>query len=126
MSDLTVEIAGFVAGDDLEIRRAVTNLPSPIESAWLTLKNYPSQPDGEAKLQKKITTTDVPGTGHIVEPGGPGADGDLRFDLTQTDTAGLGAKRYVHDIQIKLGTGKVYTIEKGTMELTAGITETTT
>jgi len=126
MSDLTIEITGFVVGDDLEIRRTVTDLPSPIESAWLTLKHYPSQPDGEARLQTKITTTDVPGTGHIVEPGGPGTDGDLRFDLTQTDTEGLGAKRYVHDIQIKLATGKVYTIEKGTLELTAGVTEATT
>ena len=125
MPDLTVEITGFVAGDDLEIRRTVTDLPSPIESAWLTLKHYPSQPDDEAKLQKKIATTDVPGTGHIVEPGGPGTDGDLRFDLTQADTTSLGAKQYVHDIQIKLATGKVYTIERGTLELTAGVTETT-
>jgi len=125
MSDLTVEITGFVAGDDLEIRRTVTDLPSPIESAWLTLKHYPSQPDDEAKLQKKITTTNVPGSGHVVEAGGPGTDGDLRFDLTQADTTSLGAKQYVHDIQVKIGTGKVYTIEKGTLELTAGVKETT-
>ena len=126
MSDLTVEITGFVAGDDLEIRRTVTDLPSPIEAAWLTLKLYPSQPDGEAKLQKKVTTTDVPGTGQIVVAGGPGVDGDLRFDLTPADTTDLRTKRYVHDIQIKLVTDKIYTIEKGTLQLTAGVTETTT
>jgi len=126
MSDLTIEIVGFVVGDDLEIRRTVTDLPAAIETAWLTLKHYPSQPDQEAKLQKRITTTDVPGTGKIVEAGGPGTDGDLRFDLTPEDTTRLGAKRYVHDIQIKLATGKVYTIEKGTLQLTAGVTETTT
>jgi hypothetical protein len=126
MSDLAIEITGFVVGDDLEVRRTVTDLPAAIETAWLTLKHYPSQPDQEAKLQKRITTTDAPGTGQVVEVGGPGTDGDLRFDLTPDDTTRLGGKRYVHDIQIKLSTGKVYTIEKGTLQLTAGVTETTT
>jgi len=126
MSDLTIEITGFVVGDDLEIRRTVTDLPAAIETAWLTLKHYPSQPDLEAKLQKRITTTDVPGTGQVAEAGGPGTDGDLRFDLTPEDTTRLGSRRYVHDVQIKLATGKVYTIEKGTLQLTAGVTETTT
>ena len=126
MSNLTVEITGFVVGDDLEVRRTVTDLPAAIEAAWITLKHHPRQPDSEAKLQKRITTTDVPGTGQIVEAGGPSVDGDLRFDLTPYDTASLGSKRYVHDIQIKLVTGKIYTIEKGTLQLTAGVTETTT
>lgn len=126
MSDLATEIAGFVVGDDLEIRRAVTDLPAAIETAWLTLKHYPSQPDQDAKLQKRITTTDVPGMGQVVEAGGPGTDGDLRFDLTPDDTTRLGPKRYVYDIQVKLTTGKVYTIERGTIQLTAGVTETTT
>ena len=126
MSDLAIEIVGFVAGDDLEIRRTVTDLPAAIETAWLTLKHYPSQPDQEAKLQKRITTTDVSGTGQIVEAGGPETDGDLRFDLTPDDTTRLGTKRCVYDIQIKLAIGKVYTVEKGTIQLTAGVTETTT
>jgi len=125
-SDLAVEISGFVVGDDLEIRRTVTELPAAIAAAWLTLKHRPNQPDDEAKLQKRITPEDVPGTGQVVEAGGPGTDGDLRFDLTPEDTMGLGVKRYVHDIQIKLSTGKVYTVEKGTLQLTAGVTETTT
>ena len=30
MSDLAVEITGFVVGDDLEIRRTVTELLAPI------------------------------------------------------------------------------------------------
>ena len=126
MSDLTVEITGFVVGDDLEIRRTVTDLPAAIDAAWVTLKHHSRQPDSEAKLQKRITTTDVPGTGWIVEAGGPSVDGDLRFDLTPVDTSSLGSKRYVHDIQVKLITGKIYTIEKGTLQLTAGVTETTT
>ncbi len=126
MSDLAVAITGFVAGDDLEIRRAVTDLPAAIEVAWLTVKNYASQPDTDAKLQKRITTADAPGTGQIIDAGGVGADGDLRFDLTAADTAALGAKQYAHDVQIKLSNDHVYTIEKGTIQLTAGVTIGTT
>jgi len=125
MSDLAVEITGFVEGDDLEIRRTITELPAAIAVAWLTVKRHHNQPDEEAKLQKRITSMDVAGTGQIVEPGGPETDGDLRFDLTQAETESLGTKRHVHDIQIKLVTGKVYTIEKGTIQLTVDVTETT-
>jgi hypothetical protein len=125
MSDLTVAIAGFVAGDDLEIRRTVTGLPSAMTIAWLTIKRHASQTDAQAKLQKRITVTDVPDTGRIVVAGGPGVDGDLRFDLTKADTLLLGTKSWVHDIQIKLATGKIYTIEKGTIQLTEGVTVST-
>ena len=126
MSILDVAITGFVAGDDLEIRRTVTDLPAAIDVAWLTVKRHPRQPDDEATLQKRITTTDVAGTGQIVATGGSGVDGDLRFDLAPADTTSLGPKKHVHDIQIKLGTGKVYTIEKGTIQLTEDVTDTTT
>ena len=125
MSDLAVAISGFVVGDDLEIRRTVTELVAPIEVAWLTVKLHHGQPDDEARLQKRITTADVPGTGQIVEAGGTDTDGDLRFDLTQEDTASLRTRRFVHDIQIRLTTGKVYTIEKGTIQLVADVTKTT-
>ncbi len=125
MSDLAVAITGFVVGDDLEIRRTVTDLEAPIEVAWLTVKRHPAQPDDEARLQKRITTADVPGIGQIVVAGGIGVDGDLRFDLTPDDTAGLGTRRLVHDIQIRLTTGKIYTIEKGTIQLVADVTKTT-
>lgn len=125
MSDLTVAITGFVVGDDLEIRRTVTELAAPIELAWLTVKRHPAQPDDEARLQKRITAADAPGTGHVVVAGGVDVDGDLRFDLTPDDTASLGTRRFVYDIQIRLTTGKVYTIEKGTIQLVADVTKTT-
>ncbi len=125
MSDLAVEITGFVVGDDLEIRRTVTELLAPIEVAWLTVKHHPGQPDEEARLQKRITTTNVPGTGYITDTGGIDIDGDLRFDLTQADTENLRMRRYVHDIQIRLTSGMVYTIEKGTIQLEADVTKGT-
>ena len=126
MTQLATTISGFVVGDDLEIRRTVTDLPSAIATAWLTVKRYAAQADTAAVLQKKITVANVPGTGQIVAAGGIGIPGDLRFDLAAADTTALGARQHVHDIQIKLSNGKVYTVEKGTIELTPGVTAGTT
>jgi hypothetical protein len=122
MADLSVSITGFVAGDDLEIRRTVTDLPAPIQIAWLTIKHHTGQSDAEASLQKKVTPTDLPGTGYISEVGGPGLDGLVRFDLTHEDTRSLGSRKYGHDIQVRLTTGAVYTIEKGTIQFEADYT----
>ena len=124
MADLNASIEGFVAGDDLEVRRTVTDLPAPISEAWITLKRHPRQADSEAAKQKHVTTTDVPGTGEVVVAGGPDEDGDLRFDFTATDTRDLGVRSFVYDIQIKLEDGKLYTLEKGIFRLTAGVTDT--
>ena len=120
MSDLAVRISEFVVGDDLEIRRTITGLPAAIETAWLTIKREPSQED-DAVLEKEITTGDVPGTGQIEAAGGVGVDGDLRFDLVPADTRALGALEWIHDIQIKLAGGKIYTVEIGTIGLTTDV-----
>jgi len=36
MADLDASIEGCVAGDDLEVRRIVTDLPAPISEAWIS------------------------------------------------------------------------------------------
>ena len=125
MSDLAVVISGFVVGDDLEIRRTVTDLPAAIETAWLTIKRYPDLPDVDAVVQKEITTADVPGTGRIVVAGGVGTDGDLRFDLVPANTSALGGRTWVYDVQIETADGKLYTIELGTIALTGDVTKAT-
>lgn len=124
MSDLSVVLSGYVVGDDLEIRRTITGLPSPIAIAWLTVKRYSEQEDTDAAVEKMITTTDVPGTGRIVEAGGVGVDGDLRFDLVPDDTRLLGSQSWIHDLQIKLDDGKIYTVEIGTIDLTIDVRKT--
>ena len=126
MSDLGVSISGFVVGDDLEINRTITGLPSAIATAWLPVKREPTQEDGDAILSKTITTGDVPGTGQIETAGGPGVDGVLRFDLEPADTRALGALEWIHDIQIELSNGALYTVEIGTIELTMDVRLTAT
>lgn len=125
MSDLSVVISGYVVGDDLEIRRTITGLPSPITKAWLTVKRYTEEEDENAVVTKTITTTDNPGTGHIVNAGGVDVDGDLRFDLVPTDTRLLGAQSWIHDLQMELQGGKIYTVEVGTIDLTTDVRKTT-
>ena len=126
MSTLTGTITGYVVGDNLEIRRAVTELPAALEAAWLTIKRHAREPDLAAVVAKVISTGDNPGTGHITIAGGVDVDGALRFDLTPTDTTALGAASWVYDIQVKLTNGTVYTPEVGTVDLTADVTRSTT
>ena len=125
MSTLTESITGFVVGDDLEIRRTVSELSASIAIAWLTVKQYPEQTDEDAALQKEIITDDEAGVGQIENAGGVDVDGELRFDLTQENTTALGTLEYMHDIQIKLTSGKVFTLEKGTLQLTGDVTRST-
>lgn len=124
MPSLSVTISGYVAGDDLEIRRTITTPPQAIETAWLTLKTHAGQSDANAARQKEITTSNVPGTGQIETAGGPSTDGVLRFDLTAANTRALGTKKYLFDVQVQLAsTGKLYTAEKGTFTLTDDVTK---
>jgi len=126
MPTLDATISGYVVGDNLEIRRTITTPPQAIATAWLTLKTHAGQSDANAPLQKVITTDDVAGTGQIEEAGGPSTDGELRFDLTAADTAALGTKSYLYDVQVRLATtDKIYTAEKGTFELTDDVTKAT-
>lgn len=126
MSTLTGTITGYVVGDNLEVRRTVTGLPAALAAAWLTIKRHAREADTAAVVKKIITTSNVPGTGHITTAGGVDVDGGLRFDLTQEDTTALGAASWVYDVQVKLTDGTVYTPEVGTVDLTADVTRSTT
>lgn len=125
MSNLAEEITGFVVGDNLEIRRTVTGLEAPMAIAWLTLKRYPEQADDDAAIQKEITGSHQDGIGEIETPGDVDVDGELRYDFTSAQTTALGALEYVYDIQIKLDNDKIFTLEKGTIQLTADVTRST-
>jgi hypothetical protein len=122
--NLNVAITGFVVGDNLEIRRSVSDLPDSIDTAWLTAKVRAGQDDADAIVQKAITTADVPGVGQV-ENAGPGTDGVLRFDLVPADTLAIGTRRLVYDIQLALSNGSIYTVEMGTFQLTDQITRAT-
>ena len=118
------EIKDFVAGDDLEITRTITSVPSSdtLATAWFTVKHKQSDADGAAIILKKITSSNVAGTGQITDTGADGT-GALRFDLTDVDTAKLEEEiGYLFDVQVVTTAGAVYTPEIGTITARLGMT----
>jgi hypothetical protein len=110
-----VTISGFVVGDDLDIIRTVTNIPSGqlIDKSWFTVKIRYTDTDARAVFQKIITTALEPTQGHITDTGVTGVGGVL-FVLNGVDTILLRPDaEYFYDIQIKTDADKIYTPESG-------------
>ena len=124
MANLSEEITGYVSGDDLRVDRTITGLESPIEKAWLTVKRHVRQPDDEAQVRQTVTTVESE-DGQVVTAGGPEESGEIRFLLTAADTESLSGREWVFDIQILLEEGSLYTTDKGTIQLTPGVTKAT-
>jgi len=124
-------IEGFFSGDDLDIERDVTGITvsDPLIKAWLTIKTAPSVADAQATIQKVITTIQVIGTGQITQDGSAlngNGTASMVFNLTAVNTALLGTgRKYYFDVQVKTLSDKVYTPDKGTIQLTQGITDAT-
>ena len=124
MPTLDARIDDVVAGDDLEITRTITKVPSgtTLTDAWLTVKEHPDDADADAIIDKQITPTDAPGTGQITDTGADGT-GAVRFDLADTDTSKLTPGRdYYWDIQVKTAAGAVYTPTAGKIRTVQGVT----
>jgi hypothetical protein len=123
MTDLNATIAGYVVGDNLEVRRQVIDLPVFMTRAWFTVKASPDDLDSAALVQKVITEEDQVGVGEIELPGDSSGVGSIRFDLLSEDTEAIGTVARSYDIQVMLDGGNIYTIEKGRILLTGQITD---
>lgn len=128
----------FKVGDSFEV---VLNFSIPTIEAnpvgrtltlgWLTIKSVPTAADPTANAawtatggQLKITTTDTPGIGRIINPDAGGAR--LRFDITPANSAALNPHRtYYYDVQVKLNDNAIYTIEQGVFDTLQPITVAT-
>lgn len=128
MPDFEGEIKDFVAGDDLQITRTISNISSgaSLAKVWFTVKSRQEDADVDAIIQKEITTTDVPGTGQITNAGSgtpPDRIATVRFDLLPADTLKLeGRAIYLYDIQVLTDGGAVYTPETGRITAKLGVT----
>lgn len=128
---MTTLIQGYFAGDDLDIERDVTGVqPSDaLIKAWLTIKPSHATLDASATVQKIITTAAVPGTGQITEDGSDlqgNGTASIIFQLTAANTNALGTSRYFYDVQVKTASGKIYTTDKGSIQMVQGYTDATT
>jgi len=110
-------IDDFVAGDDLEIERTISSIPSGIliQTAWFMVKRKFEDSDATALISKTITVINTASIGWIEDTGADGI-GLIRFYITQTETALLTPfSEYQYSIKIKLDNGKVNTPERGVM-----------
>lgn len=101
-------------GATFDVDREVPGVPSsdPVTKAWLTIKN--SEFDADPGVIQKVITVSATSSGQIIQDGSPSSGNGtarLLFLLSVTDTATLGAKSYIYDIQVKLAS-KIIPIEK--------------
>jgi hypothetical protein len=109
-----LRIDGFTAGDDLQIERDVTDVPTgqTVAQAWLAIKRKASDLDSAAVLLKPITTSVVPANGYITNPSAGSAV--LLFVLSGTETALLTeGVSYYYAIKVKTDQLIKKTIERG-------------
>lgn len=109
---------GITRGDQFTLTRRIQAVPigRTIQRAWLTIKANLTDSDASAIFQKEITTTHTAGQGQIADD--PVASlnrtTELRFEITSSDTMAMTADQvYYYDIQIRLDSGDIYTIESG-------------
>lgn len=106
------EINNFVVGDDLDIERTISNIPTgqTITKAWLTIKEI--EAGSTAVLSKEITS--VATSSGVISDTGADTVGVVTFTLTAAETALFSAGNWLYyDIQVKTSGGKIYTPEKG-------------
>ncbi len=125
MPAVNVKIRGYVAGDTMTVRRTVNDVPATqvLATAWMTIKVDIADADPGA-LQKEITTS-ATAAGEITDDGATGT-GIVEFDLSPAETLALGTEvTYLYDVQVKTDTGKVATVERGTIRFIDGVTTAT-
>jgi len=120
MPDLEAVIDEHVRGNDLDVIRTVTVIPSgqTVAEAWLRVDEI--TPPGTEVFSKHITPTLVAGEGQIEDDGSVDGIAILRFEITHAnslllDPAGTVAapKAHPYAIQIKTSGGKIYEFEQG-------------
>ena len=120
MPDLQAVIDEHVRGNDLDVIRTVSIVPTgqTITDGWLRVNEI--TPAGTQVFEVHITPTLVAGSGQIEDTGAGDGIGLLRFEITHTNSLLLDAngtfavpKAHPYAIQIKTSGGKIYEFEQG-------------
>ena len=109
-------IDDFVNGDDLEIERTITGVPSGIlvERAWFMVKHKYTDIDDDAIISKLATSINTADQGWVADDGSGDGEATIRFYLTPADTELLYAySEYPYSIKVKLDNDRVNTPELG-------------
>jgi hypothetical protein len=93
-----------------------------VAEGWLTVKALIADADGSAIFQKIITTAPNAGVGQIENDGAQGVC-IVRFDILAANTLALTADAfYYYDIQLRLSTADILTLESGQFAAQAQVT----
>lgn len=119
------QLEGIVVGEDREIL-AYPVIPllrsgasRTVTKAWLTVKKKETDADGAAVFQLEITTADSPGVGQVINA----SSAELRFDVTDANSALLEAHRVYHfDVKMLLSDSRIYVVERGYFKAGSRIT----
>lgn len=112
--DYNATIPDLVRGNDLDVIRTVSPIPSgqTVTDGWLRV-DAPDPPGG-LLFQKHITTTLVAGEGQIEDSGSGDGVAVLRFEITNDNSALMtGGENHAYGIQIKTSGLKIYEFEIG-------------
>jgi hypothetical protein len=124
MTRLDSDTAPLVIGDDFDVIREVTNIDDgdSLVEARLTIKEDENDSDEDASVRKFIDPAGG-ADGQITDPGSSAGTGEILFELSHEDTAGLlPYKVYSYDIQVKTEAGKIFTRERGILIPKAQVT----
>lgn len=94
MSNFRALITNFSPGSAKQVEFIVDSPPAGVlcDGAQFVVKSNPDDDDASPVLEKTITTSDVSGTGQILDDGTSGT-WTVRVDLTAADTVAIGMNR---------------------------------
>lgn len=93
----------------------------PLVLAILTWKANLADAD-PGILQKKVTTSNVAGTGQITADGSANGLATIRFDIADTDTTALSPRDMIFDVKVKTNSGAIAYGAGGIWHLFANVT----
>lgn len=111
--------------DEIWNAKANVNAADPLVLAIITFKNAQSDAD-PGVLQKKITTSNVAGTGQISADGSTTSGAAVcAFSFTAAQTAALSPQTYEFDVVAKTASGARFPIAAGLVTVTMQTTTST-
>jgi hypothetical protein len=119
MPDYEATIDTLVRGNDLDITRTVSVVPTgqTLTDAWLRVDEV--SPAGTQIFEKHITSALVAGEGQIEDTGSGDGIAVIRFEITAENSTLLDGgtvaapAQHPYGIQVKTSGGKIYEFEQG-------------
>ena len=119
MPDYSVVTEKLVRGNDRDIIRDVTGIPTGVTLTDAYLTVHSASGPGATLFEKHITTSLVAGQGQIEDTGSGDGVGRLRFEMTSVNTLTLAGgtdaapTNHPYGIEVITSVGKKYEDEQG-------------